>query len=851
MKLKLTANIVEHAGTGLRMPEGTARRIEELSKGLPADFTYRRLAKSATKFRLEDGERSDVSLITTSDVDRDGDVVLPGGGDWSAYNKVVTFAHRYDELPVGSSWWIRPEGNGLAAKTHYPPKPADWGDAPWLPSAILHLMQQPVPTCTGKSIGFLPINIRGATPDEKSRRPELDGVPIVDKWAGIEYAVAPVPCNPSAEMEAVSKGMRAGVFDARVAKLFNQAVFSGLSKTEDDLVYLSIIGSYGPVTASAVSGLTNIALPKVEAAMKRLMERRYIQRKEQDSFVLTKDGAEALSRASSPAPQYAIDAIPAEEKIVFSAKTVVRRTKSAKASTAEVEPLSQTYTQYIQSGNLFEPVGDIKLSPVLGRCAYRVVPTFGGVGFQRMMPKTDDLYFFENSPMAEVLGEIDKFWGLKGDYDKLGIIHSRGVMLYGPPASGKTSVMHQVAKMIVDRGDVVFYANHVGTLVDGLQGFREVEPDRKVVVVLEDADEYVEYQERQFLQLLDGEQSVDGVLYLASTNYIERFPPRLLRSGRFDKKVYIGPPPIEGRLAFLEKKLQPFNEKPEVIQHFAKETDGMSFGDLGELVTAVYALKEPAETVLNRLRDRSAPVKRHTHGKTMDIATPSDPAKAMATDDNGEGGTVVADDDPKKPMCPKCMTKEHVIGCHGDAGRYYQCTVCGERMKEEDGGEMTDEMLPPFDNKTVPVEKVAPMPAKDPSVTCPSCREEAVKSGEQDVSGLGTCAVYSCPKCGGSFLVPPVNHRAPEQNGTTDGTANPNADGQYASNLDGDTKIAGSATAIIAAGAPAPVKAIASFVRPETIEAAIVRKRARQMASLARIVAPAAVEAVEKRLGRV
>jgi len=219
MKHKINGPIVEGPG-GHRMPEQTARRIEELAGKLPKDFVYRRIARKSDEFRLDAGERTDVSVITTDALDHDGEVVLPGGIDWSGYNRVVTFAHRYDQLPVGSNWWMRSRGNALIAKTHYPPRPADWGEAaPWLPSAVLHLMQQPVATCTGKSIGFLPLSIREATPEERQRRPELAGVPMIDKAAGLEYAVAPVPCNPEAQMEAVAKGREIGLIDEPLAEL--------------------------------------------------------------------------------------------------------------------------------------------------------------------------------------------------------------------------------------------------------------------------------------------------------------------------------------------------------------------------------------------------------------------------------------------------------------------------------------------------------------------------------------------------------------------------------------------------------------------------------------------------------
>ena len=228
MKLKRFGPIVEHAASGVKLPEELARKIDDLSKAknLPRDFTFRRIAKSPSDFHLANGERTDVSTITTDAIDRDGEVVLPGGGDWSSYNRVVPFAHRYDQLPVGSCWWMKGRANGVIAKTHYPEKPADW-DGPWLPSAILHLMQQPVPSCTGKSIGFLPVDIRQPNSDDIAKRPELKDVgQIVSRWIGLEFSVCSIPANGFAEMIAVSKSFESGAIDRRLESLLLPALMS-------------------------------------------------------------------------------------------------------------------------------------------------------------------------------------------------------------------------------------------------------------------------------------------------------------------------------------------------------------------------------------------------------------------------------------------------------------------------------------------------------------------------------------------------------------------------------------------------------------------------------------------------
>lgn len=264
-------------------------------------------------------------------------------------------------------------------------------------------------------------------------------------------------------------------------------------------------------------------------------------------------------------------------------------------------PLAKQYTQYVHHGNIFKPSGPGVFVEGLGRSAYRIVRTMGGIEFHRTKAKTDELYHFPNSVMEDVLAEIDQFWDVPEDYARFGMLHNRGILLEGGPGNGKSAMIQQVAEMMVRRGDVVFFATSIGALKDGLSAFRDVEPKRPVVVVLEDADEHLQYDHRQFLQLLDGDDAVEGVLYLATTNYLDRFPERLRRPGRFDKIVNVPPPPVEGRQVYLERKLQDV-EKPAEIRRLALATEGMSFGHLREFIAAVYVLKNPKDEALRRLR---------------------------------------------------------------------------------------------------------------------------------------------------------------------------------------------------------------------------------------------------------
>lgn len=200
---------------GFPMPSAVAKEIERIQSDLPhdvKDLGFRRKAAPASARDL--GERMDISLVTTDAVDRDREVMLPQGGDWSQWRKnpAVTFAHKYDELPVGRGLWVkraRESGvNGWLAKTQYTERPAQWEGA-WFADAVWHFVKSG--DLPGKSIGFLPL--AASPPEEKEirAREELAGVTlIIRKWLALEYAVAPLPSNPDAIAVAVGKAKSAG-----------------------------------------------------------------------------------------------------------------------------------------------------------------------------------------------------------------------------------------------------------------------------------------------------------------------------------------------------------------------------------------------------------------------------------------------------------------------------------------------------------------------------------------------------------------------------------------------------------------------------------------------------------------
>lgn len=198
---------------GIPMKDRQAQALEARLRDLPQEL--RRVGKAVSvrgPTETLEGERSDVSWISTEDPDRDGEVVLARGMDDTHFqlNPIVTMQHAYWLPPVGRSLWRRrvKDGSlaGIKAKTQYPLKPASWpASADWPADSAFTLIQSRL--LNGKSIGFLPTKVH--VPDEKERQRHgwHDVRLVIDEWVLLEYACVFLPAQQNAVVESVSKGL--------------------------------------------------------------------------------------------------------------------------------------------------------------------------------------------------------------------------------------------------------------------------------------------------------------------------------------------------------------------------------------------------------------------------------------------------------------------------------------------------------------------------------------------------------------------------------------------------------------------------------------------------------------------
>jgi hypothetical protein len=196
---------------GIPMKDAQAKLLDGLLQALPAeDREVCRLVTAKAPTEVMDGERADVSWITTEEIDREGEIVVSRGMNDSHFklNPIVTMNHAYWQPPVGRSLWRKRAKDGplvgIKAKTQYPPRPAGWSGGDWSPDDVLALIQAGM--LQGKSVSFIRLKSHVPSSHEIAALPELAQVTrIIDEWLLLEYACTFLPMNQAALVEAVSK----------------------------------------------------------------------------------------------------------------------------------------------------------------------------------------------------------------------------------------------------------------------------------------------------------------------------------------------------------------------------------------------------------------------------------------------------------------------------------------------------------------------------------------------------------------------------------------------------------------------------------------------------------------------
>ena len=243
----------------------------------------------------------------------------------------------------------------------------------------------------------------------------------------------------------------------------------------------------------------------------------------------------------------------------------------------------------------------------------------------KLSTEEDNHMTFENvaglKEEKEELEELVDFLRAPKKYTNLGARIPKGVLLVGPPGTGKTLL----AKAVAGEAGVPFFSISGSDFVEMFVGvgasrvrdlFEDAKKNAPCIVFIDEIDAVARrrgtgmgggHDEReqtlnQMLVEMDGFGINEGIIVMAATNRIDILDPAILRPGRFDRKVVVGRPDVQGRLEILNVHAakKPLGDDVD-LESLARTTAGFTGADLENLLNeaAINAAKRKEKYITN------------------------------------------------------------------------------------------------------------------------------------------------------------------------------------------------------------------------------------------------------------
>jgi AAA+ superfamily predicted ATPase len=262
--------------------------------------------------------------------------------------------------------------------------------------------------------------------------------------------------------------------------------------------------------------------------------------------------------------------------------------------------IKKSCTQWLIIDNEFRPIG---------RTVKNLLPGFYKILYdhntrapylKKQMICAEKIIEFPDITLTNIIKDIETFWESKQLYDDYQFVYKRGYLLYGPPGCGKTSVIYLLSEKLINiyKGVVISIqtTDDLFYLEETIETIKTIESDKKIILVLEDIDNFTDSDKEimsKLLNILDGNMRIDNCVIIATTNYPEKLKERISnRPSRFDIRYEIKLPNQDIRKFYIEHFLKPKDLKTIDINKIVKDTEGFTIDHLKELILSVFVLKK-------------------------------------------------------------------------------------------------------------------------------------------------------------------------------------------------------------------------------------------------------------------
>lgn len=172
------------------------------------------------------------------------------------------------------------------------------------------------------------------------------------------------------------------------------------------------------------------------------------------------------------------------------------------------------------------------------------------ISWKKLDVRDLDTLFFSHNESNQIIKHIDQFNSNRDFYKEKQINYKTGILLYGKPGTGKSSLVRALATKY-NRSLVNINISHLMNIdLNKLTNSINCDDVKSYIILLEDIDTLFLNREKaessdnngvtnKLLQFLDSNSSPNNVIFIATTNHLERLDDALLRDGRFDLKVSV------------------------------------------------------------------------------------------------------------------------------------------------------------------------------------------------------------------------------------------------------------------------------------------------------------------------
>ena len=214
----------------------------------------------------------------------------------------------------------------------------------------------------------------------------------------------------------------------------------------------------------------------------------------------------------------------------------------------------------------------------------------------------------------ENLTEVVNYLHDPSKYQEIGASMPKGILLVGPPGTGKT----MLAKAVAGEANVPFFSMSGSEFVEMFVGmgaskvrdlFKQAKEKAPCIVFIDEIDTIGKKRDgggfsgndereqtlNQLLTEMDGFDNHKGIVVLAATNRPDSLDPALLRPGRFDRRIPVELPDLTGRKNILELHAKSVKTQPPIdLTAIARATPGASGADLANIINegALRAVRE-------------------------------------------------------------------------------------------------------------------------------------------------------------------------------------------------------------------------------------------------------------------